>query len=118
MKISKGLLQAYQIQDLTYDTLIAFKEGMKKEGKLSPSRADAKAVKDLVAAWREAQERVSFHRRVPSPGVMRPEDRPKRKYGQPSTLPKNYASISPMPAPANATAVEASVDPQSSAAIP
>jgi hypothetical protein len=78
MKLSKGLLQSYQLQDFTFQAAMALKEALTKDGKLAVTREDAQAVKALVSSWRDCQERVSFHRRVPPVKAVEPPA-PKRK---------------------------------------
>lgn len=80
MKLSKGLLQSYAAQQFSFDALMAFKEALTKNGKLSLTREDSVAIRNLMSAWESAQIRVAFHRRVPSPGVLKrdPEPKPKR----------------------------------------
>ena len=79
-KISLGLQQSYDLQNAAYEAVMAFKESHTDPDtrKLTLSAADAKAFAALVQAWKTGQERVSFHRRVPSPGSLRPETKAKR----------------------------------------
>ncbi len=80
--ISKGLLQAYEMQDFAHLAAMALKESLTIDGKLKLGRGDAKAIADLMGAWRTAQERISFHRRVPSPGSLKPAEATKRRRGR------------------------------------
>jgi hypothetical protein len=95
MKISKGLRQAYELQDFCHEAALALRAGLLKDGKLTLlTREDAQAIKALISSWRDCQERVSFHRRTPAPGVLKPE-KPKprsRRYRGPIAY--------PMPSPA------------------
>ena len=76
MKISKGLTQAYQLQDFAFDAVMSLKAALTgKDGKLNLTREDASAIVSLQKAWQGCQERISFHRRVPNPGSLRPEKR-------------------------------------------
>ncbi len=86
MRPSKQLLQSYQVMDFTFESILAMKESLTRDGRLRLTREDAVAVKALVSAWESAQQRVSFHRRVGSPAPARQE--PKR--------PKS-SSIEPLP---------------------
>ena len=88
-KISLGLQQSYDLQNAAYEAVMAFKESHTDPDtrKLTLGAADAKAFAALVQAWKTGQERVSFHRRVPSPGVLRPESGKKRKAKGLSTFP-------------------------------
>ncbi len=80
MKISKGLTQAYQLQDFTFNATQALKESLLVNGKLVVTRDDAHAIGQLVRAWEIAQERVRIHRGKPLPGSKRPApEAPKRK---------------------------------------
>ncbi len=83
--ISKQLLQAYQMQDLAFNAAMSLKEEMEVDGKLVVRRdeygkpVDAPAIAQLMQAWERAQQRISFHRRVPAPGVLKPEESKKVK---------------------------------------
>jgi hypothetical protein len=72
VKISKGLTQAYQLQDFTFQAVQALKETLVQNGKLVVTRDDAQAIGQLVRAWEIAQERVRIHRGKPLPGSKRP----------------------------------------------
>src|SRR5439155_26773014 len=79
-KISKGLSQAYQLQDFAFEALMSLKAVLTgKDGKLNLTREDASAIVSLQKAWQGCQERISFHRRIPNPGSLRPDRKPKRK---------------------------------------
>ena len=92
MKISKGLAQAYQLQDFAFEALMSLKIMLTGEdGKLNLTREDASAIVSLQKAWQGCQERISFHRRVPSPGSLKPE-RPK-----PKTRPRASGPVGPPP---------------------
>ena len=51
MKISKGLKQAYDLQDFTFSALVALRDSLSQEGKLKVSREDATAIGNLIRAW-------------------------------------------------------------------
>ncbi len=76
MRISKGLRQAYELQDFTHEAALALRDSLRHRGKLVISREDAPAIGSLVKAWESCQERIRIHRNKPMPGVLRPE-RPK-----------------------------------------
>jgi len=82
MKISKGLKQAYDLQDFAYSAALALRESLLKDGKLvilrSQAREEASAICSLVKAWESCQERIRIHRNKPMPGVLKPE-KPQRK---------------------------------------
>lgn len=81
MKISKGLKQAYDLQDFTYEAALALRASLLEKsslrqgtqnGKMHVSREDAAAIGSLVKAWESCQERIRIHRNKPMPGVLRP----------------------------------------------
>jgi hypothetical protein len=78
VKISKGLQQAYDLQEFTFGAVLAFKESLSRDGKLKVSREDATAIGNLVRAWESCQERVRIHRGKPLPGSLKPEPKPKK----------------------------------------
>jgi hypothetical protein len=75
MKISKGLKQAYELQDFTYQATLALKESLVKDGKLVIGREDASTICSMVKAWESCQERVRIHRNKPLPGSLRPKEK-------------------------------------------
>jgi len=81
-----GRAQSYQVQQLTFDCLMAMKESLAKEGEVKVTREDATAVAQLVRAWESAQERVRIHRGRPLPGTYRPKAKEK-VYRLPEPLP-------------------------------
>jgi hypothetical protein len=113
--LSNGLRQAYEVQDIAYDAIQALRETLKgDDGKMKVTRDDAQAIRNLATVWREAQERIAFHRRVPSPGSLRPvasrKARKRDASGDPfvSTIaPAPLASpvVYPPPGPGSAPAV-------------
>jgi hypothetical protein len=78
MKISKGLKQAYELQDFTHSATLALRDTLIRDGKLRVNREDAAAISSLVKAWELCQERIRIHRNKPMPGSLRPE-RPQKK---------------------------------------
>src|SRR5207248_526864 len=70
---SKGLSQAYVLQDFTFACALALKDSLTKEGKLKLTREEAVAVSRLVDAWSTCQERIRIHRGKPLPGSLRPK---------------------------------------------
>jgi hypothetical protein len=95
MKISKGLRQAYDLQDFTYEAALALRASLhsaaqlrkgKDKGKVHITRDDAAAISALVKAWESCQERVRIHRNKPMPGVLRPTGRKPRTDPRPSRL--------------------------------
>ena len=96
MKISKGLKQAYDLQDFTYEAALALRASLlekslrqgTQKGKMYVSREDAAAIGSLVKAWESCQERIRIHRNKPMPGVLRPEG---KKRGKASRTPQTLA---------------------------
>ncbi len=103
MTISKGLTQAYQVQDFAYAAIQAFKaQCTNEQGILKLTRDDALALGHLHRMWQGAQERVSFHRRVPGPGVLKPVQPDKHKARKP-TAPLRLAKPTPEVHPPDCT---------------
>jgi hypothetical protein len=101
MHYSKGLIQAYALQDFTFSALIAVKNSLtNSDGSLSLSKEDAATIVALQKAWQGCQERIAFHRRVPSPGALRPTKESKRKA---------ISLLNTAPAPADANCLPSSV---------
>ena len=71
MVVSKGLRQAYDMQDFAYAVSMAIKESLTREGKVLPPDKDTAAmISSLNKAWRDAQEQVRIHRGKPLPGSL------------------------------------------------
>src|SRR5947207_1857389 len=86
-RISKGLTQAYQLQDLVFDAAISLRNSLAREGGLLKiAREDASAIAALVKAWDSCQERIRIHRNKPLPGSFRPK--PEKKRPRPTGLAK------------------------------
>jgi hypothetical protein len=96
MRISKGLKQAYDLQDFTYAAALALRDSHRKRGKLLISREDASAIGSLVKAWESCQERIRIHRNKPMPGVLRPE-KPKPRQRLMSPAPVRVVCPAPEP---------------------
>jgi hypothetical protein len=78
MTVSKGLRQAYQMQDLTFDAAMSLKRSMTNEGgELTVDKEGANAIATLIRAWQSAQEQVRIHRNKPLPGSLRPASKVK-----------------------------------------
>jgi hypothetical protein len=72
MKTSKGLKQAYELQDFTFEAAMSLKDTLPREdGKLKIAREDAQAIAALVKSWESCQQRIQVHRRVPNPGSLK-----------------------------------------------
>ena len=109
MKISKGLKQAYDLQDFTYAAALALRNSLRKKGngrKLVISREDASAIGSLVKAWESCQERIRIHRNKPMPGVLRPE-KPKPRKRLISSAPVQVVCPAPGPPSEPEAAVKA-----------
>ena len=76
MTITKGLKQAYDVQDITYDCLMAIREQLKQVTRDSngvmnaPNNQQAAMIAALSKAWRDAQEQIRIHRGKPLPGSL------------------------------------------------
>jgi hypothetical protein len=71
-RISKGLTQAYALQDFTFEVAMSLKESLSKEnGKLKITREDAQSIAAVVKSWEACQQRIQVHRRVPNPGSLK-----------------------------------------------
>ena len=78
MRASKGLLQAYDVQNFAHAAIMSFKRQVTKEdGSVVLGEYGAQVLLQLVKAWETAQDRVRIHRNKPLPGSLKPE--PKRK---------------------------------------
>src|SRR5690242_7874844 len=110
MKISKGLKQAYDLQDFTYEAALALRDCLieksslrqgKQQGKMLVSREDASAIGSLVKAWESCQERIRIHRNKPMPGVLRPDGKKRVTWrpGHPSRWPKGLPEQATGPEP-------------------
>jgi len=71
-RISKGLSQAYQLQDFTFEVAMSLRDALpRKDGKLKITREDAQSIAALVKSWESCQQRIQVHRRVPNPGSLK-----------------------------------------------
>lgn len=69
MKVSKGLTQAYQMQDLAFDAAMRLRAELAGQ----PMTKDTvQSIAALTRAWCDAQERIRIHRGKPLPGSKRP----------------------------------------------
>lgn len=106
-QVSKGLKQSYDAQDLAFAALEAFKASHTSEstGKLCLVPGDESRLLSLMNAWQIAQNRVAFHRRVPSPGSLTHKAPAIRKAG------RNHATSGPVSLPTDIVDVSAEVAP-------
>ena len=102
MRISKGLKQAYELQDFTYDAALALRDSLRNRGKLVITREDASAIGSLVKAWESCQERIRIHRNKPMPGVLRPEPKPRKKLSSPASVQRGSSAPVPILEPEKA----------------
>lgn len=73
MKVSKGLKQAYDLQDVLYSAVMSVKEQCVEEGgKLVVNNQTALALARLSTAWEGATDRVRILRGRPLPGSFKP----------------------------------------------
>jgi hypothetical protein len=79
-RISKGLSQAYQLQDFTFEAAMALRDALPRENdRLKISREDAQSNAALVKSWESCQQRIQVHRRVPNPGRRKHDAAPRNK---------------------------------------
>ena len=119
MRISKGLKQAYDLQDFTYAAALALRDSLRSRGKLVISRENATAIASLVKAWESCQERIRIHRNKPMPGVLRPENpKPRKRLMSPVSV----QVVCPVPGPPSeseaAVKADTSAEPTAQAAVP
>ena len=83
MSKSKGLIQAYEMQDLAYEAAQAYRQNLPSgpDGIKVISKDDAAIIAGLIRAWDTAQERIRIHRGKPLPGSMKPAQKPKADEG-------------------------------------
>jgi hypothetical protein len=95
-KISKGLKQAYELQDLTYKIAVSMSKSL-SDGQKIP-RGDAVAYTHVVKAWDSCQERIRIHRGKPLPGSCRPgpaQVKPTKKPRAKNAPPNMMAKVLP-----------------------
>lgn len=91
-RISKGLTQAYQLQDFTFEAAMSLRDSLpRKEGKMTITREDAQSIAALVKSWESCQQRIQVHRRVPNPGSL------KHAVAKPSK--RKIRQVMPVPVP-------------------
>jgi hypothetical protein len=68
---SRGLDQAYRMQDFAFDAAMALREAMTSEGKVrAPSKEDSAALGVVGKVWKDAQEQIRIHKGKPLPGSL------------------------------------------------
>ena len=118
MRISKGLKQAYDLQDFTYAAALALRDSLRTRGKLVISREDASAIGSLVKAWESCQERIRIHRNKPMPGVLRPEKpKPRRRPMSPASVRVVCPAPGPPSEPEATVKADAPIEPTAQAAV-
>jgi hypothetical protein len=119
MRVSKGLKQAYDLQDFTYAAALALRRSLRKQGKLVITREDASAIGSLVKAWESCQERIRIHRNKPMPGVLRPEKpKPRKKLMSPASVQVVCPAPGPPSEPEAAVKANAPAEGTAQAAVP
>lgn len=121
-RISKSLTQAYEVQDFAFNCLTALRESLMVDGKLKVMPDDARSIGLIGKVWKEAQERIAFHRRVPSPGSLKPERAQLRRAASPKSIADRLAPIlmpqspssTPSPSPSETPASSTAPSPQTS----
>ena len=77
--LSKGLIQAYEMQDFAHETAMAIREQLKRDGRVSaPDKDTANIIGTLGKVWKDAQEQIRIHRGKPLPGSLTHEKIGKR----------------------------------------
>jgi hypothetical protein len=94
MKLSKGLIQAYDLRDLTHKLALELAEAQPDKELDKTSRA--KEVAALVRAWAEADDHVRIHRGKPLPGTLRPVAKPKKSKSKTEPEPVTLQAIEPV----------------------
>jgi hypothetical protein len=70
MRITKGMRQAYDAQDLAAESLRALREQLTNEdGTLTLTKDDCQSIATLINALDKAQDRVRIHRGKPLPSA-------------------------------------------------
>jgi hypothetical protein len=107
-RISNGLKQAYDLQDLAYNAAMVLRENNTNPttGKLVMDAKTAVAVQKLIGAWELAQERIRIHRNKPLPGSLRPTAGQRRGRGKAKAAPLTLTTPQPQPGSAPETAPE------------
>jgi hypothetical protein len=119
MRISKGLKQAYDLQDFTYAAALALRDSLRHRGKLVISSKDASAIGALVKAWESCQERIRIHRNKPMPGVLRPEKpKPRKRPMSPASVQVVCPPPGPPSEPEAAVKADDPAKPTAQAAVP
>jgi len=72
--LSKGLIQAYEMQDFAFAAAMRLKEQLSNHDNpkqlTNVSKEDAQSIATLVKAWETAQERIRIHKGKPLPGSL------------------------------------------------
>jgi len=100
MRLSKGLIQAYELQDLAHSAALAIRKRCTVDGEFRVSREDAQAITALIKAWEAAQYRIQVHRKVPNPGSLKHVPvKPVRKGRSLGAVPRGPIEVLPGPVP-------------------
>jgi hypothetical protein len=71
MIVSKGLKQAYDMQDFAYSVVMALREQLTQDGKVkAPDKDMASSIATLGRTWKDAQEQIRIHKGKPLPGSL------------------------------------------------
>src|SRR5437016_3777042 len=102
MRKSKALSQCLDIQNLAYETAMAFKSLEPSDEAIERHARKCVALAQVARAWESAAERARILRGRPLPGSLKPERvkprRPKRWFG-PLPAPIEYPQPSPASSP-------------------
>lgn len=68
---SRGLDQAYRMQDFAFETSMAIREKLYQDGRvLAPDKDTASMIGTLGKVWKDAQEQIRIHKGKPLPGSL------------------------------------------------
>ena len=70
MRTTKGLKQAYDVQDFAHECIMRVKRQVEQDEQLT--KDSIASIAALTRAWCDAQERIRIHRGKPLPGSKRP----------------------------------------------
>lgn len=100
MVISRGLKQAYDVQNFAHEALMALREQLTQDGKVcAPDPKTASTLVGLGKVWKDAQEQVRIHRGKPLPGSLTHEKVTRARGGRARASLSALASAAAAPLP-------------------
>jgi hypothetical protein len=100
-KQSTGLRQALDLQRLAHKSAMALEKDLDSATSPDARKQVAVALRQAVAAWEAATERVRIAKNKPLPGSLRPESKPKAKV---KSQTKSFVESAPAPVTAETLA--------------